>query len=115
MNRRTALKLMSYAIIGLQFNPVPLAYLVTEDCYHDNSVTRSWHIFWGNYPNAKNNFINSHWKYCKKQIIHDINQFPTPVKKAVDLERPLAPPITSYDQFHVFRTYNINKPIDYSW
>ena len=121
LNRREALKAIGcISLCGYLPNVNPLAYILITDDYHSDKydflkgkVTRSWHVFWGNYPTAQdsfNQYIESyHWCKDKKvQMVYRTEDFPTPVKHTVELKCPLAPPLTSYDQFHVFRTYELD-------
>lgn len=84
----------------------PIAYIVVDDTMYRGKINRGWHVFWAHHEGGKEKYEKYDRRYCKNRkelIIYDHADFPVPVKEVVDQVCPLAPPLTSYDQFHVFR------------
>lgn len=109
ISRRDVLKSIVLSV-GLPYlNLKPLAYIYTSDTILDGKTTRGWHVYWAHHPNAEQKCLDaSSFKYLKnvkRTVIYDKDDFPANVRHVVDLHCPLAPPITSYEQFHCFQTW----------
>jgi hypothetical protein len=126
MNRRELLKLMGCGVAlpltslpcepDLVLKPTlqkePIAYVVISDGYPDKDykITRTWSVFWN--PEGKKAYENYYRRFrfnIRDEIIYEMDKFPNPVQKVVDMKNyPPSPPLRSYKQFHCFRTYKID-------